>query len=129
MHSCEWFELYWRQIKLNGLKTVNYPITKEMSKILFKIGDAVSLINETTKGVIIKIKGTVITFRSEDGFEYECNSNEITRIGNLDLYLKYTIHNEFLKEDNSGIRKKNVAKKSFPKRKIPPMEVDYISIN
>ncbi len=95
-----------------------------MSKILFKIGDHVSLINETTKGVIININATILTIRSEDGFEYECNLNEITKTGNLDSYLKYAIDNEFVKEDNPSIGNKKIGVKSFRGKKNPPLEVD-----
>lgn len=95
-----------------------------MPKILFKIGDRVSLLNETTKGVIIKIKNTIITIRSDDGFEYQCHINEITKTGNLDPYLKYSIDNEFLKKDNKGNRNKNLGVKSTRHKKKPPLEVD-----
>lgn len=92
-----------------------------MPKKKFHIGDQVSLINETTKGIIIGIENNeIITIKSDDGFEYQCNINEITKSGDFDVFLNKEEYVKFLNKNPPD----NKRKKSLSKNKIPPLEVD-----
>lgn len=92
-----------------------------MPKNTFHIGDYVSLINETMKGIIIGIENNeIITIKSNDGFEYQYNINEITKSGDFDVFLNKAEHVKFLNENPH----ENKRKKSLSKNKIPPLEVD-----
>jgi len=47
------------------------------AKSIFNIGDHVSVISDTLKGVVLKIENQLITIECEDGFEYSFPPNEL----------------------------------------------------
>ena len=94
-----------------------------MSIKKIQIGDNVSMINETTSGVVVEINADVIVILSEDGFTFKCEANDVVLKGNLHDYLNNDAHDELLKE-NQPERKRSLPKMYSKKNKIPPMEVD-----
>ena len=93
-------------------------------KINFQIGDKVAMLNDTIKGIIVKIDSKDITMKTEDGFEYDCFENELIFLGNLDSYLKDDIHLDYIKEKDQQKKKKESRKESTKRNQIPPLEVD-----
>jgi len=47
------------------------------AKSNFNIGDHVSVISDTLKGVVVKIENQVISIECEDGFEYSFPPHEL----------------------------------------------------
>ena len=66
-------------------KIKKHIFVKQMKKYIFNIGDNISVIDDTIKGVIIAIKDKIIQLEDEDGFVYSYNFNEVVVIDN-DLY-------------------------------------------
>jgi len=94
-----------------------------MSEKIFKIGDKVSVISDTTSGIVTKVGQNVIVIQSEDGFTYNCEIDDIVKRGDLHDLINNENHDEFLKE-NFRDKKKSIRKKYSKKNKVPPMEVD-----
>jgi dsDNA-specific endonuclease/ATPase MutS2 len=51
---------------------------------MLQIGDKVELINDTLKGVIIKIEKQFVTLQCKEGFTYTYNKNEIIKRGDFE---------------------------------------------
>ncbi len=96
-------------------------MTERKSK--FKLNQKVAMLNDSITGIVVKIDLHKITFRSEDGFEYECHDDEIIIAGNLDSFLKNDHHLAFLK-DMDHQKKKKPTIRSTKRNQIPPLEVD-----
>ncbi|MCF6351134.1 MAG: Smr/MutS family protein [Flavobacteriaceae bacterium] len=88
-----------------------------MNNIDFKIGDKVSVIDDTIIGEIIEIIHTLITIKDENGFQYKYQYKELVKIFNFkeSFIVNYK---SFLKEEKSF----ETVKKSIKKQSV--LEVD-----
>ncbi|EGV43896.1 DNA mismatch repair protein MutS [Bizionia argentinensis JUB59] len=89
--------------------------------MMFKVGDAVAVLDDDLSGIITKIKGENITIETPDGFELDFEPRElvITKPLKIDL----NISEAFIREKEQPKRKPSVSKKSKEKYQ-PTMEVD-----
>lgn len=91
----------------------------------FKIGDKVSVLDDTINGIILQVNGTSITIESEDGFNLIFQSNDLVLIKEeqSEIAKKIVISGNLAAKTDYKKGKKQVKKKKT-KDLIPPMEVD-----
>lgn len=88
----------------------------------FKVGDIVEVLDETIKGVVIKINGNQITIETNDGFPLHYHSSELLKVtgkievSNYEAFQRLKEKEPRQKPKTSKVRAKN--------RNIPKMEVD-----
>lgn len=94
--------------------------------ITFQIGDRVAVIDDTIKGTVGSINGTIIGVETADGFILDFESSELVVIKeNQKDYSKYIdIQHDALLEKEHDHPKRKQSKKSTKTKHIPPMEVD-----
>ena len=96
---------------------------KTMAVTKFRIGDKVSVLDDDITGKVNKVKGSLISVMTEDGFVLDFYDDELIKVE--EDYLSIDIL-----EVNQSITEKEIIKKKAPlksKRKekeLPPMEVD-----
>ena len=94
-----------------------------MAVTKFRIGDKVSVLDDDITGKVNKVKGSLISVMTEDGFVLDFYDDELIKVE--EDYLSIDIL-----EVNQSITEKEIIKKKAPlksKRKekeLPPMEVD-----
>ena len=89
----------------------------------FEIGDKIKFIDEDLSGVVSKIENDQIFIKTDDGFEYPCQANEIIKAKSFEIQLSSTEDAEFLNQNEENL--KNRTRKSAKTNKIQPvMEVD-----
>jgi len=89
----------------------------------FSIGTRVGVINDTLSGLITKIINDIITFESDEGFEYQYDKNELIVIGELNVLLKNNSFHKVSIEKKYSDPKNPIVIKSG-KRNNPPLEID-----
>lgn len=99
----------------------------QTKRMMLKIGDKVSVLDEDLTGRITNVTGETVTIVTEDGFEMQFDKNELVRISNeAELRAKSFTNvsfSELLKEKESP-RRKPTVKKKVKERFQPTMEVD-----
>jgi len=92
---------------------------------MFKLGDTVSVLDDTISGVIIKLSNTQATIRTLDDFEMEFPlSNLIIEASDLDQNVfSKTSFNSVIKE-KEPVKKPRISAKKPKERFQPTMEVD-----
>lgn len=90
----------------------------------FQLGQKVSMLNDTITGTVVKIDLNNIMIRSEDGFDYKCDENELIAMGNLDLFLKNDHQSKFYKEKLQTSNTKTTRFKSSKRKQNQLLEVD-----
>ena len=85
------------------------------AKNKFSAGDHVSVINDTLKGVVVKIELTLITIVCEDGFEYTYNDHELVINKDWDKLMHHSpVHDHSIKSSeakpNFKVKKGNFIK-------------------
>jgi hypothetical protein len=91
----------------------------------FKIGDTVSVLDDTIFGNVTQIEGSIITIETKDGFEFNFEANKLI-IDHSESTLKYSL---FSKQSSESVIIEKEQQKKFkvvkPKdRNLPTMEVD-----
>ncbi len=91
-----------------------------------KIGDRVSVIDDTITGVVTQIEGNSVSIVDENDFSFQFLKNELVVLGaeqsDLSMYINIT-HQDLLTEKKEFSKKKKTP--VLPKKgKQPPMEVD-----
>ena len=89
----------------------------------FSIGTRVDVINDTLSGLITEINKDIITFESDEGFEYQYDKNELIAIGELNILLKNDTLNKVTIQNKSKDTNNPISIKSG-KRNNPPLEID-----
>jgi len=90
-----------------------------------EVGQIVAVIDDTIKGVVVKIMANGITIETDDGFLMTFETSELVVItGDQKEFSKYIdIKNEVLIEkERSSVKKK--SSKRLKSRERPPLEVD-----
>lgn len=90
----------------------------------FKTGDKVAMINDTLKGVIIKIEGDQILFENKDGFVFQCFENEIVKNENFTHHLKYSVDVKQIKKEAFAPKLKAKDKSSRKSKSLKVIEID-----
>ncbi len=90
----------------------------------FLIGDKVTLVNDTVKGVIKAINSSLITIVCDEGFEMECRANELVRTGDMNSYLDQNHNPEFTKKNSTPNKNISTVKAGFKKNRSPAIEID-----
>lgn len=92
----------------------------------FSINDKVEVLDDSLKGVVINVKGDMVTIETTEGFSLEFHKSELVKTGSEQRNFISTSNVEFseiLKEKQTPKRFKSPRIK--PKdRNAPPMEVD-----
>jgi len=91
----------------------------------FKIGDRVSVIDDTITGKVENIDGNSISIKTKDDFLMVFNDNELVQIKEEQKeYSKYIdiLHEGMIEKDEP--KKKSITRKDKKSKKQPPLEVD-----
>ena len=86
----------------------------------YKVGDAVSVLDDDLSGRITKIQGATITIETDDGFDLDFDTNELVNVKeplHVDLSL-----NDILEKEQP--KRKNTLKTKAKERFQPTFEVD-----
>lgn len=86
----------------------------------FKTGDRVSFLDEPIKGIITETDQFKITVKSDEGFFYTCEAEDIVLTGNLEALLTNKVE-KIVENKNRPVSQKI---KNTAAKKIPSMEVD-----
>ncbi|NNC70273.1 MAG: Smr/MutS family protein [Flavobacteriaceae bacterium] len=91
----------------------------------FKLGDQVSVIDDTITGKVESIDGTSITIKTIDDFLMKFNENELVIVKEEQReYSKYIdiLYEDMIEKDEP--KKRNKSRKDKKTKKQPPLEVD-----
>ncbi|MFI2743941.1 Smr/MutS family protein [Zhouia sp. PK063] len=90
----------------------------------FKIGDNIEFLDDILKGTVKKIvSNTTYIIETEDGFEMEVNSSEITLAAPINA-IKVSNYEVAEIAENDVFKKKKTARVKPKERNLPAMEVD-----
>ncbi len=91
----------------------------------YKIGDVVVVIDDSIKGIVVKIETNQIHIETEDGFIMKFMSNELVKITKEQSEIaKTVVVPNHLSTKTEYIKGKKLLKVKNKKDGIPPMEVD-----
>jgi len=90
----------------------------------FEVGDKIAVLDDTIKGIVVKVIGDEITIKDEDGMSYNYYPNDLVKIGiDQNELTKYSdIDHQLLK--NKATEKPRKALKFATAKKEVVMEVD-----
>jgi len=90
--------------------------------IVFEIGDSVETIDDTIKGIVVKINGTEVSIETDEGFLMLYTASELMKVTSSFKVSNYEIA-QIKSEKELPKRKKSTGIKP-KKRNAPKMEVD-----
>jgi dsDNA-specific endonuclease/ATPase MutS2 len=93
---------------------------------IFKIGDAVSVLDEAVDGVVVAIKNNEITIESEEGFAMTYFVNELIKNFKTSTLNKSigSFNSEKIKQDKEIPKPRSFVRDKKTKGEIPPPEFD-----
>jgi dsDNA-specific endonuclease/ATPase MutS2 len=91
---------------------------------VFQIGDRVEVLDDTVVGVVINIKGRLITVESDEGFPLPFFANELVKVSGKDEIRVSNHEISQAKAEKESPRKKKIRTINKKKRNAPKMEVD-----
>jgi dsDNA-specific endonuclease/ATPase MutS2 len=89
---------------------------------VFQINDSVETIDDTIKGIVVAINNTIITIKTEDGFDMTYDSTELVKISDEIIVSNYDVAK--VKSQKEIPRKKRATSIKPKERNAPKMEVD-----
>ena len=89
---------------------------------VFQINDSVETIDDTIKGIVVAINNTIITIKTEDGFDMTYDSTELVKISDEIIVSNYDVAK--VKSQKEIPRKKRASSIKPKERNAPKMEVD-----
>ncbi len=89
---------------------------------VFQINDSVETIDDTIKGIVVAINNTIITIKTEDGFDMTYDSTELVKISDEIIVSNYDVAK--VKSQKEIPRKKRAISIKPKERNAPKMEVD-----
>ena len=95
--------------KRSKIQFFKYIFAPMKSKVIFKIGDKVSVVNDTLEGEIVQLDENRVTISCQDGFLYKFQANELVQRKEWkNLISKVDHQNE---EENNKKKSKYISKK------------------
>ena len=94
-------------------------------KDALKVGQTAAVIDDTIKGIVVKVVANEITIETDDGFLMTFEPSELVVItGDQKEFSKYIDikHDALIEKERSSVKKKSV--KRAKSREQPPLEVD-----
>ena len=92
----------------------------------FEVNDRVEVLDDALKGIVVQVRGEVVTIETNEGFMLDFNESELVKIGEPQsrmISMDDASFSEILREKQQSKKPKSVRVK--PKdRNIPAMEVD-----
>jgi len=92
----------------------------------FEVNDKVEVLDDALKGIVIQVRGDVVTIETSEGFSLDFNESELVKIEGQQskmISMNDADFSEILREKEQSKRPKSIRTK--PKdRNIPAMEVD-----
>ena len=91
-------------------------------RIMIKIGDKVSVLDDAIDGVVKAVKGKTITIETTDGFDLDFQQNEIIVIGNNDLTINF--NKNAIGNQKEIVKPNYTNKEKKSKKEIPVPDFD-----
>ncbi len=93
-----------------------------------KIGQKVAVIDDSFSGIVVKIKGDIVTIRTSDDFELDFSQSEIVVMdGSLSNKNLFKTEFSVVLSEKEQSQAKKVNKPKVKGKQQPPMEVDLHS--
>jgi hypothetical protein len=89
-----------------------------------KVGDTVSVLDEDINGVIIKVDGTSLSIKTDDGFDMEFGVSEVIKTKSMGSQLFSAIDVDTVINEKEATYKRKSIKVKPKDRTLPAMEVD-----
>jgi len=86
----------------------------------FKTGDRVCFLDEPIKGIVTEADQYKIVVKSDDGFLYTCEAQDLILTGNMEALLTNKVE-KIVEDKNRHVSQKI---KNTTAKRVPPMEVD-----
>lgn len=91
---------------------------------VFEIGDRVAVLDDTSTGLVTKIKNNTIYIESDDGFELTYSASELVKITDINVIQVSNYEAAQVKSEKELPKKQKKSTIKTKERNAPKMEVD-----